>query len=63
MTVTNRFLALFSSLSLVGLPGVASAQEAPDTQALFESVNKHLDLGGQFYGYLNVKGDFASLAT
>ncbi len=63
MTVTNRFLALFSSLSLVGLPGVASAQEAPDTQALFESVNNHLDLGGQFYGYLNVKGDFASLAT
>jgi len=61
--VTKRFLALFSSLSLVGLATLANAQEAPDPQALFESVNKNLDLGGQFYGYLNVKGDFSSLAT
>ncbi|MDB2346741.1 hypothetical protein N9V84_02485 [Verrucomicrobiales bacterium] len=63
MTVTKRFLTIFSSLSLFGLPNLANAQEAPDTQALFESVNKNLDLGGQFYGYLNVKGDFSSLTT
>lgn len=63
MTVTNRCLALFSSLTLASVPCASFAQEAADTKALFDSVNQHLDLGGQFYGYLNVKGDFSNLAT
>ncbi len=43
-------------------PSGAQSEDAAAAKATFDGVNKHLDLGGQLYAYLNVKGDFDSLA-
>ncbi|MGY8691290.1 MAG: hypothetical protein ACKVHP_26555, partial [Verrucomicrobiales bacterium] len=52
-----------TALVFVAIPVTAPAQDAAATKATFDSVNKHLDLGGQVYGFLNIQGDFTSLTA
>lgn len=59
---TCRLVPLVACTALTLAPLVVSGQDAASAKATFEAVNQHLDLGGQFYGFLNVDGDFEVLA-
>ncbi len=39
------------------------SQTAADHRSVFDSVTKHLDQGGQLFGYLNVSGDYAAVTA
>ena len=54
--------SLVASLALTATTFLAQAQQA-DTKALFDQVSNRLDLGGQVFGFVNVQGDYASLAA
>lgn len=54
--------AFAASLTLLSLPSV-HAETPAEAKAEFESVSKHLDLGGHLFGYVNVQGDFDTLST
>lgn len=57
LSVSLRAAAL--SLAALSLAPCASAQSDAE---VFNGVAKHLDLGGEFYGFLNIRGDYNRLA-
>ncbi len=54
--------SLVASLAFIAT-GSTQAQQAADSKALFDQVSKRLDVGGQLFGFVNVQGDYASLAA
>lgn len=65
MNLFHRRLFPFAASAALAFTSVvpAQAQDAASAKATFDLVNKHLDLGGQFYTFLNVDGDMAALAA
>ena len=58
----KRLPVWLASIALAISPAATRAQDATAAKATFDAVNKHLDLGGQVYGFINVQGDYAALA-
>jgi type IV pilus assembly protein PilA len=45
------------------IPTTAPLVAAPERSAHFDAVNRHLELGGTLYGYVDIDGDVLKLAT
>lgn len=58
----RRLFPLIVSTAFAIFPIAVNGQDAASAKATFNQVNKHLDLGGQFYGFFNIDGDFQQLA-
>ncbi len=66
MRILARY-PLVAALTLAGLfnseltaaPAVVSTVDAAERSAHFEAVNKHLEIGGVLYGYVDIDGDVA----
>lgn len=60
---SRRCFSLFAFAALTIAPLTAPGQDAASAKTTFDAVNKHLDLGGQLYAFLNVDGDFTELSA
>ncbi len=60
----RRLLLPFVASTVLAItPLGVHGQDAATAKATFDQVNKHLDLGGQFYAFLNIQGDFTQLGA
>ena len=56
-------LAGFFHSPLTAAPAAASTVDGTGRSAHFDAVNKHLELGGVLYGYMDIDGDVAKLGS